>query len=79
LIKLFFGNVPPQKKNLNSLEMSIFNEIRKESNIQKLVKTQELLASSQCTICRASIQPFLPLATPFFSTKLRKFKLSNFH
>jgi len=34
LIKLFFGNVP-QKKNLNSLEMSKFNEIRKESNIQK--------------------------------------------
>jgi hypothetical protein len=36
--------------------MSKFNEIRRESKIQKLVKTQELLASSQCTICKASIQ-----------------------
>jgi hypothetical protein len=28
--------LPKKKENLNSLEMSNFNEIRKESNIQKI-------------------------------------------
>jgi len=42
-------------------------KLGKRATYKKLVKTQELLASSQCTICRASIQPFLPLPTPFFS------------
>jgi hypothetical protein len=36
-------------------EMSQFEKITRESKIQKLVETQEPLASGQCT-CRASIQ-----------------------